>query len=66
MDQLGFTIGENCYNFCAEADETRISLSERSLTEEAKTARRDACTSKKDEVKNLQMEGQLYGAGIAD
>lgn len=32
MNQLGITIGLNCYNFCSEADATRIAQSERSLT----------------------------------
>lgn len=67
MEQLGITIGEKCYNFCSEANAVRISLSERSLTEEAKTARKDATSSRKDEdQENLHLEGKLYGAGIAD
>lgn len=67
MQQLGITIGRRCYNFCSEADATRIALSERSLTEEAKVARKDATSSRKDEdAENVCLEGQLYGAGIAD
>lgn len=67
MKQLGITIGQNCYNFCLEADATRIKQSERSLTDEAKEARRSSTSSRKDEEhENLNLEGQLYGAGIAD
>lgn len=33
MRTLGITIGLNCYNFCCNADATRISLSEHSLSE---------------------------------
>lgn len=67
MKLLGITIGLNCYNFCSEANATRIKLSERSLSEEAKEARKAAISSRKDDDhENLQLEGQLYGAGIAD
>jgi len=67
MKQLGFTIGLQCYNFCTEVDEKRIALSERSLTEEAKTARKAAISSRKEEhEENENLEGHLYGPGIAD
>lgn len=67
MKQLGIIIGLNCYNFCCEADATRITQSERSLSEEAKEARRASISSRKDEEQeNVQSEGQLYSAGIAD
>ncbi|KYN06620.1 hypothetical protein ALC62_02423 [Cyphomyrmex costatus] len=65
--QLGMTVGTNCYNFCIEADEQRIDFSERSLTKAAKTARMASkSTRKEDEELNINLEGQLYGAGIAD
>ena len=67
MKVLGITIGENCYNFCIEADQTRIDYSERSLTEEARAARMSLKSSRKaEEHENSNLQGQLYGAGIAD
>jgi len=64
MDQLGIIIG---LNFYSEADATRITQSERSFTEKAKIARRDTISARKDEENdNIQLKGQLYGAGIAD
>jgi len=67
MKELGITIGPNCYDFCLEVDSTRIKFSERSLSDEAKEVRRVSTSSRKDkERENLDLEGQLYGAGIAD
>ncbi|EFN62517.1 hypothetical protein EAG_03657 [Camponotus floridanus] len=67
MNQLGITIGLNCYNFYSEADATRITQSERSLTKEAREARKTAISSRKDQKqKDVDVEGQLYGPGIAD
>ncbi|XP_025159163.1 uncharacterized protein LOC112589553, partial [Harpegnathos saltator] len=64
---LGMTIGLNCYNFCVEADDRRIELFDRSLTEAAKTSQLALKSDRKDEEeKNINLEGQLYGAGIAD
>lgn len=66
LQELGVTIGENCQNFCEKVDSLRIKLSDRSLTEEAQEARRVSTSSRKeDEQENLETEGQLYGAGIA-
>ncbi|XP_077271107.1 uncharacterized protein LOC143902250 [Temnothorax americanus] len=65
--QLDMTVGSNCYNFCVEADELRIDFSNRSLTEAAKTARMSSKLARKEEEElNVNLEGQLYGAGIAD
>ncbi|XP_071569569.1 uncharacterized protein [Temnothorax nylanderi] len=67
MQVLGIQIGLNCYNFCTEADARRVSLAELSLSDAAKTARRAAQSSRKEqEQENINLEGQLYGAGIAD
>ncbi|XP_029161124.1 uncharacterized protein LOC114932878 [Nylanderia fulva] len=67
MGELSITIGPNCYNYCLETDARRIKLSERSLTDAAKEARSSLKSTKKDqEEKNINEEGQLYGAGIAD
>lgn len=38
MQNLGMTIGPNCFNFCMETDKRRIKYSERSLTDTAKKA----------------------------
>lgn len=67
MEVLGITIGPNCYNFCAEADARRIYFWERSLTDAAKEARVSLQSARKEQKeKNINLEGQLYGAGIAD
>jgi len=67
MKQMGISIGLSCYNFCSEANAARIAQSERSLSEEAREARSTSLSSRKDEEhKNLNLEGQLYGPGIAD
>lgn len=67
MKALDMTIGENCYNFCLEADARRIQFSERSMSEAAKKARLSLKSSRKEEdEENINIEGQLYGAGIAD
>ncbi|GAB0089480.1 hypothetical protein DMENIID0001_040250 [Sergentomyia squamirostris] len=67
MQKLDILIGPNCYNFCHKADSTRIQLSLKSLSEKAKETRRSKLSARKgEEQHNLNMEGQLYGAGIAD
>jgi len=67
MKQMGISIGLSCYNFCSEANAARIAQSERSLSVKAREARSTSLSSRKDEEhKNLNLEGQLYGPGIAD
>lgn len=67
MQNLGMTIGTNCFNFCVETDKRRIKFSERSLTDAAKEARLSLKSSRKeDEEASIEMDGQMYGAGIAD
>ncbi|XP_025163941.1 uncharacterized protein LOC112590740 [Harpegnathos saltator] len=67
MDTMEITIGNNCYNFCLEADAKRIQYSERSLTDKAKEARQSLTAARKQgEEENSNIEGQLYGSGIAD
>jgi len=65
LEVMGVKIGPNCYTFCAESDATRIT--KHSMTDKAKDARRAnlAATRAKNEA-YLDVEGQLYGAGIAD
>lgn len=67
MKVLGMAIGPNCYNFCVEADELRVAQAERSMSDAVKEARSSSRSSRKEEEEeNLAVEGQLYGAGIAD
>jgi len=63
---LNLTINPN-FNFCVELDERRVRFSERSFIEKVKEAQRSSRLSKKEEDKeNLNLEGQLYGAEIAE
>lgn len=67
MQALKLTIGRSCFDFCHEADLNRIARAERSMTAEAKEARRSLLSDRKAaEDENKLQEGQLYGAGIAD
>lgn len=67
MTALGMKIGPNSYNFCLEVDEQRIRLAERSLSEAAKESRMALTSIRKDsQEQDVHLEGQLYGAGIAD
>ncbi|KYN13186.1 hypothetical protein ALC57_14630 [Trachymyrmex cornetzi] len=67
MKALDMTVGTNCYNFCVAADKLRIHLSDRLLSEAAKEARIALKSARKEEeAMNINMEGQLYGPGIAD
>ncbi|XP_014467835.1 PREDICTED: uncharacterized protein LOC106740885 [Dinoponera quadriceps] len=66
-DTLGFTVGPRMYEFCLETDSNRIQAAEHSMSAFAKKARRSNTSAKKDEEEhNKALEGQLYGAGIAD
>ncbi|XP_026827639.1 uncharacterized protein LOC113562403 [Ooceraea biroi] len=67
MQVMQLTVGHNCYNFCVKTDARRVKAAERSLTDAAKDARRASRSSKKkEEEENINLEGQLYGAGIAE
>lgn len=67
MQNLSMKIGTNCYNFCVETDERRIKYSERSLTDAAKEARLLLKSSRNEEEEaSINLDGQLYGAGITD
>ncbi|KOC59391.1 hypothetical protein WH47_11902 [Habropoda laboriosa] len=67
MQVLELTVGHQCYNFCVEADARRVRFAERALTGAAKDAHRTSKSSRKEEQEeNIAIEGQLYGAGIAD
>ncbi|XP_039307368.1 uncharacterized protein LOC120358202 [Solenopsis invicta] len=67
MQVLEMDIGYQAYNFCLEANATRIEHSERALTDAAKKARTSTKSSRKEnEEQYLSKEGMLYGPGIAD
>lgn len=67
MQVLQMPIGQNCYNFCAETDARRVKTAERSLTDAAKHTRKALKSDRKEtERAEVDVEGQLYGAGIAD
>jgi len=62
MEVLDIKIGSN--NFCVESD-ARIKFSKRSLINKIKKVRLFLKSARKEE-KNINLEGQLYGADIAD
>lgn len=67
MEVLNLQIGPMCYNFCMEADANRIRTAERAMSEASKEARRSLKSLRKDvDEVNINLEGQLYGAGIAE
>jgi len=67
MKVLEMEIGLQSYNFCLQSDAKRINHAEQSLTDAAKEERSSIKLSRKqNEEKNLNVEGQLYGPGIAD
>ncbi|XP_071568778.1 uncharacterized protein [Temnothorax nylanderi] len=67
MEVLGMKIGDICYNFCLETDASRIDNAEHRMIEAAKNARRASTSSRKEEDEtHINLEGQLYGAGIAE
>lgn len=67
IDIMGMKIGSHSYNLCLEVDAERIKQAERSLSEAAREARINLKTFRKEkEEEDVNLEGQLYGAGIAD
>lgn len=67
LDALGLPIGSESCNFARKRDELRVQLAERSLTEGTKKARREAQTTRKAaDIDDMDVEGLLYGPGIAD
>lgn len=66
-DALGLTVGPNMYEFCVETDANRVKTAEHRMSDIAKEARRSITSGKKkEEEEKKALEGQLYGAGIAD
>lgn len=67
IEVMGMKIGPNSYNLCVEVDEKRIKKAEKSISDGAKQARLDLKSMRKEkEELEVDLEGQLYGAGIAD
>lgn len=64
MQVLNLSMSYNYYNFYTEADAKRVKAAKRSMSDAAqglsKTSR------KEEEDANIDLEGQLYGAGIAE
>ncbi|KYM99545.1 hypothetical protein ALC62_09727 [Cyphomyrmex costatus] len=67
FDVMGLKIGSKSFNLCQDVDEKRIKKAEEALSDGAKEARMNlkAVRKEKDE-QDVNLEGQLYGAGIAD
>lgn len=64
---MGMKIGPNLYNLCSEIDSKRIAAAEKSMSDAAKNARMDLTSIRKEQQEqDVDLEGQLYGAGIAD
>lgn len=67
LKAMGLEIGPNSYGMCLEIDKERIKLAERSLSEAARAWRIALKSNRKEmEEQDTNLEGQLYGAGIAD
>jgi len=67
MSILGLKIGTEIYNFCMMIDERRIKAANRSSSKNRKDARKDLTSARKEsEEQILNLEGLLYGPGIAE
>lgn len=67
FDIMEMKIGPNSFNVCQQIDANRIEKAERSLSVAAKEARMQLTAFRKEkEAEEVEAEGQLYGAGIAD
>ena len=60
-------INTQLYNFVMEVDRRRVTAANRSASKNRKTTRKDLASLRKEaEEQNERVEGQLYGAGIAE
>jgi len=67
MSTLQLRISSELYNFIMETDERRVKSANRSASKHRKSARKDLTALRKEaEEQNECLEGQLYGAGIAE
>lgn len=67
MSTLQLRISSELYNFIMETDERRVKAANRSASKHRKSARKDLTSLRKEaEEQNECLEGQLYGAGIAE
>ncbi|XP_011859127.1 PREDICTED: uncharacterized protein LOC105556642 [Vollenhovia emeryi] len=67
MQVLELKIGPTCNDFCLEANSRRIQQADRKMTDAAQEARRAILSTRKSlDQQDIDREGQLYGAGIAD
>lgn len=49
LEVMGVKIGPNCYNFCTKSDATRIAKAERSMSNQAKDARKANLAARREE-----------------
>ncbi|XP_025162547.1 uncharacterized protein LOC112588080 isoform X1 [Harpegnathos saltator] len=67
MQTLNLPISQSCYTFCVQADNYRIQRAEGSMTEAVREARRSGISARKlTNEEDIDAEGVLHGAGIAD
>ncbi|EFN76248.1 hypothetical protein EAI_16696 [Harpegnathos saltator] len=67
IQTLNLPLGQSCYTFCVQADNYRIQRAEGSMTEAVREARRSGISARKlTNEEDIDAEGVLYGAGIAD
>lgn len=67
MSTLQLRISSELYNFIMETDERRVKAANRSASKHRKSARKDLTSLRKEaKEQNECLEGQLYGAGIAE
>ena len=66
MSTLQLKINSELYNFSIEVDQRRFKAIYRSASKHRKSARKDFTSLRKEEEQNSCLEGQLYGAWIAE
>ena len=67
VSTLELKISSEIYNYALEIDQHRVKAANRSSSIHRKSARKDLTVLRKETEKlDSNLEGQLYGAGIAD
>lgn len=67
MSTIQLKINTQLYNFAMEVDRRRVTAANRSASSNRKNTRKDLASFRKEaQEQNECMEGQLYGAGIAE
>lgn len=65
LQNIGFKIGLNCYNYCEETDQNRIKLSDRSLSDATRSRIEQKASRKEEDEFHESIKGEMYGAGVA-